>query len=136
MGETTGRGGDHFPNTTMQRLFQGRPKFANAKVRMELEMSWRGELIVDVDYLVDSFNQLCPGFVSCVSWLMFWSTGLETTRPRWIDDRPRSGLIGPRDRGVRLETASPCSRGRNRKSVNHETLETHEKKAKAEILQL
>jgi hypothetical protein len=37
-------------------------QFANAKVRTELDMPLRGELIVGVDHPVDSFNQLCAAF--------------------------------------------------------------------------
>jgi hypothetical protein len=70
---------------------------------MGLDIPFRGELIVGVDYPVDSFNQLCAAFLSCdsrVSWLMSSSSGLETARPRWIDDRPPACFTGPRHRGV------------------------------------
>jgi hypothetical protein len=70
---------------------------------MELDIPLRGELIVGVDYPVDSFNQLCAAFLSCVSsvsWLMFSSSGDETASPQWIDDRPRACLTGPRHRGA------------------------------------
>jgi hypothetical protein len=79
------------------------PKFWNAKVRMELDIPLRGELIVGADYPVGSFNQLCAAFlscVSCVSWLMFSSSGLNTARPQWINDRPLAWLTGPRHRGA------------------------------------
>jgi hypothetical protein len=78
-------------------------KFANVKVQTEVDMPLRGELMVGVDHPVDSFNQLCAAFLSCasrVSWLMFSSTGLETARPRRIDDRPRACMTGPRHRGA------------------------------------
>ena len=61
-GRNDGWGGDNLPNATIQRLFQGRPKFANAKVRMEVDMPLRGELMVDVDDLVDLFNQFVSRF--------------------------------------------------------------------------
>jgi hypothetical protein len=92
--------------TTMRtgKYVRERPlKFAKAKVRVELDMPFRGALIVGVDYPVDSFNQLCPAFLSCVSsvsWLMFSSSGLETAHPRWIGDRPRACFTGPRHRGA------------------------------------
>jgi hypothetical protein len=40
---------------------------------------------------------LCAAFLSCVSsvsWLKFSSSGVETARPRWIDDRPRACFTG------------------------------------------
>jgi hypothetical protein len=70
---------------------------------MELDIPFGGELIVGVDYSVDSFNQLCAAFLSCdsrVSWLMSSSSGLETAHVRWIDNRPRVCFTGPRHRGI------------------------------------
>jgi hypothetical protein len=70
---------------------------------MELDIPLRGELIGGVDYPVGSFNQLFAAFlscVSCVSWLMFSSSGLNTARPQWIDDRPRACSTGPRHYGA------------------------------------
>jgi hypothetical protein len=78
-------------------------KIAKQRVRKKLATPLRGESIVGVDYLVDSFNQLCAAFLSCdscVSWLMISSCGVETARRRWIDDRPRACLTGPRHRGA------------------------------------
>jgi hypothetical protein len=65
---------------------------------MELDIPLRGELFVDMDYLVDSFNQLCAAFLSCdssVSWLIFSSSGRETARLRWIVGSRESWQLAP-----------------------------------------
>ena len=114
--------------TARRHILQADPVSRRKKALKRLP----NELTVGVDYPVESFNQLCLVFLSCdssVSWLTYFSSGLETARGRWTDHGPASP---DRDIVVPLETASPRSRGRNRKSINHETHQTHERKANAE----
>ena len=82
---------------------KAKAEIRQAWVRKKVEIPLRWELIVGVDCPIDSFNQLCAAFLSCdscVSWLMISYSGRESARRRWIDDRPRACLAGPRHCGA------------------------------------